>query len=118
MVYSPFVLIMVLLLWLPFRAGDWPTLVGWLQELLIFEDYNLADVQGFAEGYSWLKLNVLMLTILVFFAFEAWMGQKDFNVHMSNRSKGLQLTIYYLLLIMIILLGEFSVKPSFIYFQF
>ncbi len=42
----------------------------------------------------------------------------DFNEWVDQKNRFSRISIYYIIILIILFLGNFSVKPSFIYFQF
>lgn len=114
----PFVFVVVVLFWLPFRAENFSHLARLSESLVKFSHYSFEHLSGIINEFSPSRFLALSLVTLLFFAIEANMKLLDFNQWISKKNSIMRITAYYLLVIILILIGNFSVKPSFIYFQF
>jgi alginate O-acetyltransferase complex protein AlgI len=117
-IYQPFVLLSVILLWLPFRAIDFTHLSAYAASLTQFHLYSTDQLLQVITNYSSMRFVVLMAILLLFMTFEYLFRNSDFNVWIGTRGKISRISIYYFLIIAILFIGNFSVKPDFIYFQF
>lgn len=109
------VFLVTCLFWLPFRAESMEHLQVLLQELAKLNlDINW---QGLAI-YDVNRLWGFGFVFLLFLLAEWGMGSLDFYEAMDRMKKPLRIATYYCLLAAILLLGNFDVKPFFIYFQF
>lgn len=117
-IYTFLVIMLVILFWIPFRAANFHHLEQLFYSLIHFSSYSIEPLFQVIAGYSIIRFLVLIALILVFLGFEFNMKTKDFNEWVYDKNKWLRIFIYYSLLIAILLMGNFSVKPNFIYFQF
>ncbi len=114
----PLVFIMVVLLWLPFRAEQVTHLWRLTQSIFDFKNYSLGNVEQFIYAFSITRFMTLLFVFVGFWWLESRFGKNDFSEWISGRRTVFRVSIYYILLLLILFLGNFSVKPSFIYFQF
>ena len=115
----PLVFLLTSILWLPFRAKTYTHLLELLKELFSFTSFGAAGLSKyFLSAVSFYKLIVLSVVFLFFMMMEYGLGKGDFNDWISGRKKWMRISFYYLLFILILMLGNFDVKPYFIYFQF
>jgi alginate O-acetyltransferase complex protein AlgI len=117
-IYQPFVLICVILLWLPFRATDFTHLSAYAGALLQFPFYSFEQLAQVITNYSHIRFLVLIAIFLIFIIFEYFIRNSDFNAWIKTRGKISRISVYYFLILAILFIGNFSVKPDFIYFQF
>ena len=113
-----FVFMVVTLLWMPFRAKNMEHL-GLLAERILYS-FNIGDAPAVAmlAVFSFSKWKVLMLAFIGFLLIEYKMKLQDFNQTLLSIKRPLRISLYYVLLFLILTLGNFNVKPYFIYFQF
>lgn len=116
--YTPFVLLMVILLWLPFRAIDFQHLKEYTIALSDVSSYSLNQFHELLTIYTPTRFIGLSITLLFFLRLEYLMKENDFNNWLKVKSKTYRFLVYYTLLFAILIIGNFDVKPSFIYFQF
>jgi len=116
--YAPFVIITVILLWIPFRAESFTHLMDLFSSIIHIKQYSFSHLFQIITDFSEIRFYVLCLVCTLFLVFEYNMNTSDFNTWISQKSKTIRILTYYILIFMIILIGNFSVKPSFIYFQF
>lgn len=112
------VFLVVTILWLPFRAFSFENLVQIIAQM---DSLHLSKVglnnllQVNLGGYKWIGF----VTVFIGFLVLEWQMQlKDFSQLLNTYRQPIRIALYYLLLIAILLLGNFDVAPSFIYFQF
>ncbi len=103
------------LFWIPFRAQGLGHLKSIGVQLLKWPaSFRLpAPIQE--DVY---RLSAVGFVLLIFIAIEKWMKEYDFNDFISRFSKPVRYLAYYLLVLLILGLGNYDVKPYFIYFQF
>lgn len=109
------IFIITSLFWIPFRANN----VSHLKQLI-------AQLFTFSAPNNWNNLlvfpsNKMIALSIVFIAFtfiEKLMGQGDFSESLKRFNTVQKLATYSMLIICILMLGNFDVKPNFIYFQF
>lgn len=116
--YPLLVVLMVVLLWLPFRAENLLHLKELLLSLFHWQSYALSPLTDAMAVFSPQRLATLCLVSLLFLITEYQLRFTDFNSWLATRWKWQRWSIYYSLLLLILLLGNFTVKPNFIYFQF
>jgi D-alanyl-lipoteichoic acid acyltransferase DltB (MBOAT superfamily) len=113
-----FTFLLVVLFWIPFRAENFEHLMALVGSLGNVSNFNWEAVNPFIFVYSDYKM-IGLGTILLFFGIMDYkINQSDFNVWIQQFSTFKRTAIYYGLVAAILLLGNFSVKPDFIYFQF
>ncbi len=113
-----FVVTVVSFLWIPFRAKNTATFEI-LLERIFYYPFNGLDIQAtFVSVFPSLKWICIGVAFMSFIVLELKMQDIDFNYLMKKYNRKSRFTLYYLLLLTILLLGNFSVKPYFIYFQF
>lgn len=112
------VFITVVLLWIPFRAENFGHLMELIGSIGQFTTYSLDHVYPILSDYPGKRLIALILITIIYFPIEHRMSLLDFSEWISQKSKAMRWTTYYLLIVAILFLGNFAVKPYFIYFQF
>jgi alginate O-acetyltransferase complex protein AlgI len=117
-IYAPFVMVIVVLFWIPFRAESASDLYNMVSSLFHFTSYSFNHVKDAISEFSTIRFSILTAVTILFFLMEHNMKLNDFNAWISKKNKATRMTLYYLLIFGILLLGNFTVKPSFIYFQF
>lgn len=113
-----FLFVLVSLLWIPFRAESISHLFDLVISIFSFETYAMDAVTAILLDFSVLRFSMLSLVLFLFFILEYRLGILDFNEWISKRQKVFRISSYYIMVTIILLLGNFSVKPQFIYFQF
>lgn len=118
--YAKRVLFIMLLtiMWIPFRAKNTSQLYAFAQSLFKFSEYNLQDVLSVINDFSNIKFMVFIPVVFVFFFAESKFAGFNFAEWISAKNKIFRMLFYYFLFIAILLLGNFNLKPQFIYFQF
>jgi len=116
--YSLFVIGMVVLLWIPFRAEDTAHLMSMAHSITRFGAYSFGHISSVLEDFSILRSLTLAGITVLFILLESRLKVMDFSEWVGQKSKVVRLAVYYILLLTILLIGNFSVKPDFIYFQF
>lgn len=116
--YPPLVLLITILLWLPFRANDVGQLNMMCHALADFNTWSADQLMQLIGAYSPLRFIALCMVLALFLTAEWSMRMQDFNQWVAAKKRIYRYAIYYALLIGILLTGNFSVKPDFIYFQF
>ena len=106
------------ILLIPFRAENVSHLLILSKSLLNFSFYTTGFLGELIVGFSTIKFLILSVIFIIFMVFEWKMGLLDFSEWISGKSIKWKYSIYYFLLLCIIMLGNFDVKPYFIYFQF
>jgi len=114
----PLVFFIVSLLWLPFRAENFDHLTRLAASLVHTSSYSLLNIQHVIAGFSSVKF-ISLTAILAGFLLTEWtMATTDFNLWVSRKRPFFRMVFYYILLLAILFMGNFDVKPYFIYFQF
>ncbi|MFY0644592.1 MAG: MBOAT family protein [Bacteroidia bacterium] len=116
--YAIAVFIGVVLLWLVFRAEDFNQLKSMTYSLTQFASYSDSGIPAIIHNFSNVKFVVLSLVMVPFFLVEYRIKDSHIEDHMAKYSKWIRWSIYYLLIVLILMLTNLDVKPSFIYFQF
>ncbi len=112
---APFVFVLCCLFWVPFRAESM-THLGVLTTQLI----SIDAIRILPEliHYDLLRYSAIAVVFVFFMILEKRMKDLNFSEYVRGFSKTTRISFYYALLLCILLLGNFDVKPSFIYFQF
>jgi alginate O-acetyltransferase complex protein AlgI len=113
-----FVFICVSILWLPFRAKGMSNFQSLLERIFYYPLDGADPGTAFLQTFSLLKWECIVIAFIGFMILEIKMNSSDFDNTIVNYKRPLRLSLYYVLLFAILLLGNFSVKPYFIYFQF
>lgn len=116
--YAPFVFITVVLFWIPFRAQDVTQLIQMTKSIFEIGGYSLSSIYQIANDFSIYRFIVLLLVLGYFLFIEYKMKTQDFSEWIMCKSRIMRYSQYYIIIILILLIGNFDVKPSFIYFQF
>ncbi|HAF29747.1 MAG TPA: membrane-bound O-acyltransferase family protein [Bacteroidales bacterium] len=116
--YSPFVLICVILLWIPFRSENLSNLIEYSSSLLTFSSYSFNQLKQIIFDFSAIRFLVLGILSVFFLFIEYFINSKDFNTWIKEKPRIIRITLYYALVFAIVFIGNFTVKPNFIYFQF
>ncbi|MCF8332186.1 MAG: MBOAT family protein [Bacteroidales bacterium] len=112
------VFIAVVLLWLPFRAESMQHLSEMAVSLFQFSNYHSGRLIEVINEFSIIRF-ILLIVVFAAFIYTEWLiQQKDFNEWIGQFNKPWRILSYYLIIFIILILGNFSVKPDFIYFQF
>lgn len=112
------VIVAIVLLWLPFRAESMIQLSSLISTLFDLSSYQTTFLPYFTDHFLTTKMIAIGVALMIFASLETKMTQQDFHEWVSNKSPIIRRSLYYLLLVMILLLTNFDAKPSFIYFQF
>ena len=108
-IYRIFVIILVFLLWIPFRVGDLESNIIILEKLISFDIFNLSKI---LNKFFFIKICII---ILITFLIDIILTKKLIIKIQNNTSY----TVFFIVsvLFLIISTGNFSEK-TFIYFQF
>lgn len=117
-IYAPVVIFIVILLWIPFRAESYSHLMDLSASIIHIKQYSFTHLHQIVTSFSPIRFSILGIVCFLFLLLEYNMNRSDFNTWISQKNKTIRILTYYLLIFLIILIGNFSVKPSFIYFQF
>jgi D-alanyl-lipoteichoic acid acyltransferase DltB (MBOAT superfamily) len=117
-IYAPLVLGTVVLLWIPFRAENFAHLITLIGSLVHFKSYSFSNLNQIIAEFSKIRFIILLAVATLFLLLEYNMKLYDFNQWITQKSRTTRIGIYYVLVLIILLIGNFSVKPGFIYFQF
>ena len=112
------VFVIVMFLWLPFRAenyGDFRVMVASLFDLKV---YALDGITTIINDYSIRRFITLVMVTLMFLWTESRLRGNDFSNWIGQFPRWTRIITYYALLILIWALINLDVKPDFIYFQF
>ena len=116
--YTPIVLFFVVLFWIPFRAESYGHLREMIVSLIHFKAYSFTHIEQLITDYSIIRFLSLAVVTVLFLCVEFNMKLMDFNEWVGQKNRFSRISIYYIIILIILFLGNFSVKPSFIYFQF
>ncbi len=110
--------LLVVLFWLPFRAADSSHLIQLVSNLGNFSNPlpEISELWSVAFQYS--KQLYYLFPLSVFVVLEVLIRNKSFAQLLEPLPGAIQVILCYLLLFLILLFINISVKPDFIYFQF
>ncbi len=114
----PFVFFVFCLFLLPFRAIDLSHLIDLVNRLFVF---NISFQEISNTFFALLSVNksiTLFIVFIIFIIVEYKIGLNDFSSWIAKMKGKYRISIYMVLILTIALLGNFDVKPYFIYFQF
>jgi alginate O-acetyltransferase complex protein AlgI len=114
----PLVMGLVVLFWIPFRAESTSHLFEMTRSITDLSSYSIGTISTAIESYSMNRFVALIVVSILFLAVEWNMNLVNFSNWIEQKSKPVRVMSYYALLFSILILGNFTVKPSFIYFQF
>lgn len=114
----PLVVMSIILLWIPFRAESFTHLQEYTASIVHFSSYSFHEIEQFIIDFSSIRFLVLSIILALFLSIEYMMHTMDFSEWVGGKRKILRIGIYYALIMAILFIGNFSVAPSFIYFQF
>lgn len=112
------VFISVLLLWIPFRAENTEQMMDIFQAVLDLGNYNWTGMESIIMDFSLGRILFFLIVLILFARLEYALQLNDFSSWIAQQKKVYRFGIYYSLVLLIMFLGNFSVKPEFIYFQF
>ena len=115
---GPIVVVLVFLFWLPFRAESTSQLLSMVHSITDFTTYSFTLAKNVITEFSALRFTALSVITLLFFVLESKLQLLNFHHWIERKNRTFRFSVYYLLLFAILFLGNFTVKPSFIYFQF
>lgn len=113
-----FTYVLVVLFWLPFRAVDTEHLV---QLVTNFSDLSnpIAEITAlWGTAFQFSKQLFYLFPLSVFVVFEVLIRKRTFAQLLQPLPGVIQVLVCYLLLFLVLLFINISVKPDFIYFQF
>lgn len=116
--YAPFVFACVILFWLSFRSKNFAQFIDLSRSIISFGTYSLEKIQQIIIDFSTIRFLSLLVVFTCFLFIEYDLRSLDFNEWIVKKAKMVRLFFYYSLVLIILLLGNFDVKPYFIYFQF
>ncbi|UTW63587.1 MBOAT family protein [bacterium SCSIO 12741] len=116
--YAPVVFGLVMLLWLPFRAKGWSHLSQLLTSLVQFSAYNLSQLSEIIAAFSFTRFGVLLAVLGLTGTVELKLRNSNLDSWLSSTQRSWRWAFYYAVILILLGVGNFSVKPSFIYFQF
>jgi len=117
-IYQILTFITVVLLWLPFRAETTHQMIEMAKTLVRPSSYLSTDVMSVLNAFSLKRFALLMIVLISFVISERSMNTLDFSQWVSKTKPWLRWATYYVLILVILVLGNYDVKPNFIYFQF
>ncbi len=116
--FAPVVFIVVTFLWIPFRAENFHHFISLSKSLFQVASYSFGSLYLIIQNFSAIRFMALILVLLCFLTVEHNFKSDDYNEWIIKKPKPSRFIVYYILILTILLLGNFSVKPYFIYFQF
>ncbi len=117
-IYGPLAMAIVILLWIPFRAKNYDQFVKLSASLVHFSTYSFGRLGRVLHDFSLPRFYALLMVTAFFLVMEYRLKWQDFSQWLSGKPRTMRMAFYYLLIVLIFVVGNFSVKPYFIYFQF
>lgn len=103
------------LFWIPFRANSVEHLKQLISQLFTFTAKNQWNTLLVFPNS---KMFALTITFVLFLIAERQMSNLNFSESLRKFNTPIRISTYAILVICILMLGNFDVKPNFIYFQF
>jgi alginate O-acetyltransferase complex protein AlgI len=116
--YAAMAMAIIILLWIPFRAKNYSQFVKLSASLVQCKTYSFSRLYQELHDFSLPRFYALLAVTAFFLLIEYHLKWQDFSQWISGKSRTVRLAFYYLILVLIFVVGNFSVKPYFIYFQF
>lgn len=116
--YAPLVFLGIVLFWLPFRAVDVSHVLDYVAAVVDIQNYSFGQFFELVADFPFRRLVVLGFVAICFFVFEYLFNGKNIDEWLCQKRKRTRWMVYYCLILLLLILGNFSVKPNFIYFQF
>jgi D-alanyl-lipoteichoic acid acyltransferase DltB (MBOAT superfamily) len=116
--YATMAMAIIILLWIPFRAKNYSQFLNLSASLVQFKTYSFGRLYQVLHDFSLPRFYVLLLVTVFFLLIEYRLQWQDFSRWLSKKSRFRRLAFYYVIVVLIFVVGNFSVKPYFIYFQF
>lgn len=110
-IWTGVVFVLTLLLWVPFRAENVQQM--WTVYASLLGHAGSLHIAPLTPYYA-----TLAILFLAFVAWERYMNTTPFHLKIQSVKRPGRLIVYYTLLFLIFLYGDFNNAPSFIYFQF
>ncbi|MCB0821060.1 MAG: MBOAT family protein [Bacteroidales bacterium] len=110
--------ILVCLFFIPFRTETTTQLLQMTSALFETNRWGPELLIKSITSFSSTRFITLMVVTLFFGMIEWRLQLNEFSSWIAKHKKPVRLFTYYALLLLILLLGNFDVKPNFIYFQF
>jgi alginate O-acetyltransferase complex protein AlgI len=108
----------VMLFWLPFRAQNIEHLGALTKSIFTFSTYTVVNISYVINTFPLQRLSALGCCLILLFVVERKIQHTSLSVWLDKLNKPTRFAIYYCLLIALLLVGSYDVKPNFIYFQF
>lgn len=116
--YYPIFILIIILSWIPFRVENCLILKETMISVFNFSGYSMSELMLILKSFSIRRFVALGIILILFLWVEYSMHEGNFDDWISSKKLVPRYIIYYSLLILILFIGNFSVKPNFIYFQF
>lgn len=111
--FAPWVFIVCMLYWVPFRAPDLITSIQISEALFSWNEAGREFI------YPFTRHHLFFIPVFILFVLgEIWINKQSFAEKMITIPRAVRWFIYYCLIFFILLFGDFKNAPSFIYFQF
>jgi len=111
-------LILVILFWIPFRAKNYSHLTIMVNSIIDLKSYTFYHLNSTIQSFSIIRFTSLIIITISFLYIEKSINIDDFNEWIQCKRTWVRFSIYYILILTILAIGNFTVKPTFIYFQF
>jgi D-alanyl-lipoteichoic acid acyltransferase DltB (MBOAT superfamily) len=111
-------LLIVFVLWIPFRAENPDQLMQILSSIVDFTNYDFSIISDLLSVFTSSKWFIYSALLFCFVLVERSANWLDFNEWIRTKKTTIRFAFYYLIVLSILFMGNFSVKPNFIYFQF
>lgn len=117
-IYIPLVLLVVCILWIPFRATGIAHTMELLKQAASFT-YSAEELFGvFAHAFPVIKGCSFLVVFVLFMLLDYVLYSQELQTYLAKQKTVFRYLMYYAMLLSILLLSNLHVKPYFIYFQF
>lgn len=113
-----FIFFIVSIFWLPFRAMDIHHLTAIVKNVFASPLTTHQISTLIIDQFGLVKASLFAVIFFLFLWIEKRLISEDFNLWIVQYKRPIRIGIYYLILITILCMVNFNVKPYFIYFQF
>jgi alginate O-acetyltransferase complex protein AlgI len=114
--HSLVVFILVTLLWIPFRAESVSHMMSIASSISNFSSYSSLVSSRLGFNTAWFV--TLLLLVVLWMLVERRLLNMRFDHWLNCFTPAKRYVVYFALILVILVFGQLSIKPSFIYFQF
>jgi len=89
-----------------------------VNSIIDLKSYTFYHLNSTIQSFSIIRFTSLIIITISFLYIEKSINIDDFNEWIQCKRTWVRFSIYYILILTILAIGNFTVKPTFIYFQF